>query len=125
MILHIVSKAEWQKAVESGSYQPPSLKSAGFVHCSTPQQVIGVANSNFRGKAGLVLLCIDPARLKASVKHENLEAGTPLFPHIYGPLIPDAVVEILDFVPQSDGTFQLPAKLTAATSPAARPAGER
>lgn len=118
MILHIASKAEWHKAIDSGSYQPPSLKSAGFVHCSTAQQVIAVANSNFRGKAGLVLLCIDPSRLKASVKYENLEGGTSLFPHIYGPVNTGAVVEILDFAVQSDGTFQLPAKLTTATSPA-------
>ncbi len=121
MIVHIVSKGVWRKAVESGSYQPPSLMSAGFVHCSTPQQVVGVANSNFRGKTGLVLLCIDPARLKAPVKYENLEGGTSLFPHIYGPLNPDAVVEILDFAPQSDGTFLLPAKLAAETRPTTEP----
>lgn len=108
LVLHIVSKAEWQKAAGVGVYRPESLKSAGFVHCSTPQQIIRVANDNFRGTGGLVLLCIDPHRLKTPLKYENLDGGTSLFPHIYGPLNLDAVVEVLDFAPQADGTFLLP-----------------
>ncbi len=108
LVLHIVSKAEWQNAAAVGVYRPESLKSAGFVHCSTPEQIIRVANDNFRGTTGLVLLCIDPHQLKAPLKYENLEGGTSLFPHIYGPLNLDAVVEVLDFAPQADGTFLLP-----------------
>ena len=124
MVLHIVSAAEWQRARQAGSYEPTSLGSGGFVHCSTPEQIVSVANANFRGKSGLVLLCINPKRLKAPVMYENLEGGTSLFPHIYGPVNLEAVVEVLDFAPQQDGTFLLPAKLVAVPSASSGPAPE-
>jgi len=124
MVLHIVSAAEWQRARQAGSYEPTSLGSGDFVHCSTPEQIIRVANANFRGKSGLVLLCINPKRLKAPVMYENLEGGTSLFPHIYGPVNLEAVVEVLDFAPQQDGTFLLPAKLVAVPSASSGPAPE-
>jgi len=124
MVLHIVSAAEWQRARQAGSYEPTSLGSGGFVHCSTPEQIVSVANANFRGKSGLVLLCINPKRLKAPVMYENLEGGTSLFPHIYGPVNLEAVVEVLDFALQQDGTFLLPAKLVAVPSASSGPAPE-
>jgi uncharacterized protein (DUF952 family) len=36
-----------------------------------------------------------------------------LFPHIYGPLNLDAVVQVIEFAPDSDGYFRMP-DLTAA-----------
>jgi len=59
----------------------------------------------------LVLLCIDRERVAAPVREENLEGGADQFPHIYGPLNPDAVYQVINFVPGSDGLFELPAEL--------------
>lgn len=44
----------------SGEYRCRSLDSEGFILCSTPDQVVEVANYLFRGQRGLVLLVIDP-----------------------------------------------------------------
>jgi uncharacterized protein (DUF952 family) len=41
-----------------------------------------------------VLLHIDPARLQAPVRYENLEGGRELFPHVYGPVPVSAVVDV-------------------------------
>ena len=110
-ILHISSHAEWRSAQLAGSYEADSLSSQGFIHCSRPDQVLGVANDRFGGQDGLVLLCIDPDRVVAEIRHENLDGGAHLFPHIYGPLNLDAVTDILDFVPNEAGEFVLPRQL--------------
>jgi uncharacterized protein (DUF952 family) len=34
--------------------------------------------------------------------------GNEVFPHLYGPLNTDAVIEVLDLVPDDSGKFQLP-----------------
>jgi len=107
-ILHIVSKAAWEEACSAGGYQGDTLASAGFIHCSTPDQIIPVANRFYRGQTGLALLVIDRDRVQAPMRDENLEGGETLFPHIYGPLNLDAVVDVLDFPPRADGGFVPP-----------------
>lgn len=47
----------------------------------------------FAGRDDLVLLEIDPARLRAELKYEPAPDGE-LFPHVYGPLNIDAVVGV-------------------------------
>ncbi len=67
-----------------------------------------MANAHFAGQAGLVLLVIDPARLKAEVKYEEFEDSGKFYPHVYGPINLEAVAQVLDFAPEADGTFLLP-----------------
>lgn len=46
----------------------------------------------------LVLLTIDEARVRAEIRHENLEGGVRGVPHIYGPLNTDSVAEVKTYV---------------------------
>lgn len=116
VFFHITSRDEWQAAQPRGAYAAQSLASEGFIHCSTEAQVIPVANAFYRGRAGLVLLAIDETRLKSEVRWEA-PAGPPApgvspsdrFPHIYGPLNVDAVVQVLDLEPDPAGLFTFPA----------------
>lgn len=120
-ILHIAKRKDWQEARACGSYRGDTLASQGFIHCSTPEQVIPVANAVFRGQDDLVLLCIDTAKVDAEIRHENLEGGDELYPHVYGPLNIDAVVSVLSFEPQADGTFALPERLPRDRNPRQAP----
>ena len=108
VILHITRAEAWEAAKAAGAYEAESLARQGFIHCSRPEQVIPVANGIFRGRKGLVLLCIDEARLTSPVRCENLQGGKQLFPHVYGPVNLDAVMEVVPFPPREDGTFALP-----------------
>jgi uncharacterized protein (DUF952 family) len=55
-----------------------------------------------------VLLYLDPDRLGAPVRWEPGVPGDPasmLFPHLYGPLLVDAVVDVRPYRPGPDGRF--------------------
>lgn len=108
VIFHITSRSSWDAAKARGRYAGDTLETEGFIHCSREEQVLSVANRIFKSRAGLVLLSINRDAVKARVKDENLEGGHELFPHIYGPLNTDAVLEAIDFPPRPDGTFDLP-----------------
>ncbi|MEA4909813.1 MAG: DUF952 domain-containing protein [Chloroflexi bacterium] len=97
VLLHITPLTDWQNAQKTGLYQADSLNTEGFIHCSTQEQIDGVAERFYRGRSGLVVLVIDQQRVEAEIRFENLEGGSQLFPHIYGPLNLDAVIEVRPF----------------------------
>jgi uncharacterized protein (DUF952 family) len=105
-LFHITSAEELRTAQEDGVYRPAAFAREGFIHCSYRSQVVPVANRLFRGRQGLVLLEIDPALITSPIVDENLEGGTELFPHVYGPLPLSAVVRVLELRCGDDGTFR-------------------
>jgi len=102
-LFHIALAAAWARAADP--YVPADFAREGFIHCSTPQQVMRVADRLFRGRADLVLLMIDVDRINAPIRYENLEGGAELFPHIYGPLPRVAVLAVESLSVRIDGTF--------------------
>lgn len=113
MIFHIVKRSDWEAALSRGRYAAASLHVEGFIHCSTLAQVVDTANRFYRGQAGLVVLCIDEARLGAELKYEaptsaHGEAAGELFPHLYGELNVDAVVRVVELPCEVDGSFRFP-----------------
>lgn len=118
-IVHITSLKAWVEATRAGQYTAPSLESEGLIHCSTYSQILPVAEKYYKGQPGLVLLVIDPARLVPDLKWEAPAEGTPppgirageLFPHIYGPINLNAIVQALDFEPGPNNQFILPTSL--------------
>lgn len=107
-IVHFCPRETWSAAQAIGEYRADSLPTEGFVHCSAPEQVHLPANAIARGRTDLVLLEIQADRLSAPVRWEPADPGDPAsmrFPHVYGPIPVDAVVEVHDFPPGSDGTF--------------------
>ena len=109
-VFHITLAEQWEQARLKGAYRGDTLDSEGFIHCSTALQVIQIANTSFRGRSGLVLLCIHSGEVTAEIRHERAE-GEECFPHIYGPLDVGAVFQVLELEPREDGTFQLPAEV--------------
>jgi uncharacterized protein (DUF952 family) len=54
----------------------------------------------------MVVLVIDPDRLTSELRWEpGADLATELFPHVYGPINLDAVVQVLDFEPDKNGQF--------------------
>jgi uncharacterized protein (DUF952 family) len=109
-VYHLAARADWDAARAGGVYRAASLDTEGFIHCSTAAQVAGVANAFYGGRRDLVLLAIDPARLRSTLRfeapaHPTTEAADERFPHVYGPIDLDAVVAATDFAPGADGRF--------------------
>ena len=109
MILHITTRELWQTAVDT--YIPESFSADGFIHCSTIEQVLTPANEMFRGQTDLILLCINEEKVQAPVMYEDCYDTGRRYPHIYGPLNKDAIVRIVNFPANEDGSFSLPPPL--------------
>jgi uncharacterized protein (DUF952 family) len=109
-IFHIATVADWDRARREGQYATSTvgktLAEEGFIHASQASQVADVANRFYRGLPDeLVLLVIDPARVRPPIRYEDVPGAGAPFPHIYGPLNADAVLAARPFPPGPDGTF--------------------
>ncbi len=116
LILHITPADHFRTQEKSGVYVTGSLTAEGFIHCTKELEVmLRVANRFYRNVQGDVLiLVIDPRKVKAEVKYEPPAHPEPdpdsplnsiLFPHIYGTLNLDAVIEVRVAKRADDGTF--------------------
>jgi uncharacterized protein (DUF952 family) len=100
-ILHLAHVADWAQAQSDGEYRwssrGTSLEQEGFIHCSTPEQVGGVAARFYADDPNpLVVLVLDEAAIATSGIDLIYEDGGngELFPHIYGPISPAWVTAV-------------------------------
>jgi uncharacterized protein (DUF952 family) len=108
---HITSAIEWQEAQAIGAYQPQAFAQEQFIHLSYGHQILTVAHRFYAEQRGLVILVIDSSRIKDGLIEENLEGGVELYPHFYGVLPVDAVINAIAFPCNADGSFDLPIEL--------------
>jgi len=107
-LVHVVDGPAWEQFVAADAYAPDSLDEEGFVHCSTPAQVLAVAQYHHADDSDPKLLVIDPGRVDPDIRYEEQADGG--YAHVYGPVNSDAIVDVLDF-PREDGQFVLPPEL--------------
>jgi uncharacterized protein (DUF952 family) len=109
-IYHIATRDDWDQALADGEYTRSTVNATlaeeGFIHASQAAQVTRTANKFYRDVPGeLLILVIDPGRLRAELRYEQVPGAELPFPHIYGPLNVDAVVATRPLAPAPDGTF--------------------
>jgi len=94
-IYHVTSHKEWEQAKINGEYKPAGYEQDGFIHCSVEKQVAGVLDRFYKGQTGLVKLKIEKAKVSRPVLFELAVDLDELFPHIYGALNLDCVVDVI------------------------------
>lgn len=95
IIYHVTSASDWNAARQKGSYEAASLKEEGFIHCSQENQVAGVLERYYAGQTGLVKLVIDTDKLNSRFIFDWSPSSRDTFPHVYGPINLEAVVEVV------------------------------
>jgi len=89
-IYHVTTLKEWEAARLKNEYTPVNYEQDGFIHCSVEKQIPGVLDRFYKGQTGLV----EKVKVQRPVLFELAEDLDELFPHIYGALNLDSVVEV-------------------------------
>ena len=95
-IYHVTTQKEWEQAKLDNEYKPAGYEQEGFIHCSIEKQVSGVLDRFYKGQKDLVKLKIEKAKVQRPVLFELATDLDELFPHIYGPLNIDSVVDVAE-----------------------------
>jgi uncharacterized protein (DUF952 family) len=93
LIFHLVDKENWKTNHKKGEYSPESIEQEGFIHCSSGPQLNDTLKRLFKNNQKLWLLIIDTKRVEPVIKYEKSGNLQQAFPHIYGSLNTDAILD--------------------------------
>jgi uncharacterized protein (DUF952 family) len=105
-IFHLVACEQWARAEAAGSYAPVSLDNEGFIHFCTDRQLLRTADRFFADREDMLVISVREDRLHAPLRYEWVDGQE--FPHLYGALNLDAVVDVVELPRGADGSFELP-----------------
>ena len=103
VILHLAFITDWEAGQAAGEYRAPSLADEGFIHASEDEeQMLRVAARLFPNRDDLVVLDVATSRLgpDSPLVREPARSGE-IYPHVYGPINPDAVLRVRALLPNA------------------------
>jgi adenosine deaminase len=114
-LIHLTERDAWRGAGQN-AYLPEQFGADGFIHLSALHQVLLPANGFYRDRHDLIAVVLDARVLGDAVVWEAGTGTTERFPHLYGAIMPEAVVAETDFEPGADGGFLIPDELIRAAA---------
>jgi uncharacterized protein (DUF952 family) len=101
---HLTPLDHWLAQRAGTHYEPEPFAREGFIHCTDGKtRVIDVGNRFYASDPrAFCLLSLERVRISARVIYEDPEQ---VYPHIYGPLNTDAVVDVRRVLRDHDGRF--------------------
>lgn len=108
---HMVPREYYEAQPVEQDYQPEPMQKGleNFIHCTTGAENVAATGERFyrSDPRPFYLLIVDLDKVQAPARYD---AAGKIFPHIYGPLNRDAIVEVLNFEREEDGRFIPPQK---------------
>lgn len=92
-IYHIVEPSYFKSFEGKEEYLPARFDEEGFIHNCFEDQFEYVLTTHFNSVKEVLILKIDPTKIQAKIIVEG-DQHPKGFPHIYGPINLDAVVQI-------------------------------
>ena len=101
---HYTSASYFDKFAPGEDYTPPEFAEEGFIHSTDgAENMAKVANAIYKDDPReFLVLYIDKTRVTSPIKYEDPDK---IYPHIYGPLNADAIVDRRPALRRPDGTF--------------------
>lgn len=93
IIYHLVPKRFYERQTKNAVYLPKPFLQEGFIHCTKrADEMMRVANRFYKNERGPhIYLYIDTKKVKAKIQYDD---AAKQYPHIYGGLNHDAIVDI-------------------------------
>lgn len=101
---HLVPREEYERQNPAADYLPAAFDADGFIHLTEGADELALTGNRYYrdDPRPFLAVVIDLERVQAPVRYEDPRR---VYPHIYGPLNRDAIVEVLAVPREADGTF--------------------
>ncbi|MCH8813791.1 MAG: DUF952 domain-containing protein [Chloroflexi bacterium] len=101
---HATPKEHWDACDHDQPYLPPDFAAGGFIHCTdSVESLPSVLTTYYKDQPGeWIVLSIDKDRVSAPILYDDPDN---VFPHLYGSLNRDAIVDVRGIARSDDGRF--------------------
>ena len=101
---HLTPADAWAGRDPAAPIEAASLATEGFIHCTDgAEAMVATANRHYRESPGsFVVLTVDLDATGSPWRFDDLSG---IYPHVYGPIAPQAVIAVQPMPRASDGTF--------------------
>jgi uncharacterized protein (DUF952 family) len=106
-LYHIVHPEWWETFAKKDYYKSETLSEEKFIHLSTLEQINGTLENFFKGSGRVFLIHINAKKLVAELLFEDLYNHGSMYPHLYGRLNKDAVIEVQEVLADEDGVLKI------------------
>jgi uncharacterized protein (DUF952 family) len=106
-LYHIVQPEWWETFANKDYYESATLSEEKFIHLSTFEQINGTLANFFKGSTRLFLLHIHVEKLTSELIFEDLYNHGSMYPHLYGRLNKDAIVEVQELLADAEGVLKV------------------
>jgi uncharacterized protein (DUF952 family) len=102
---HLTPVEWWEAADRSRPLDAPSLRDEGFVHCTDgADAMVATANRHYRDDPrDFVVLAVDLDRVGSPWRADD---PGRIYPHVFGPIAREAILEVVPARRDADGTFR-------------------
>lgn len=100
-----MKKSLWDKRKDLGSFGKEELLKEGFIHASNIDQFSKVSKKFKDEVEDIVILVLDESKLTSKVVFEDLKNKGEKYPHIYGEINKEAIIEVLPFIKDQNGNW--------------------
>jgi len=101
---HLAPQPVWEAQQSAPHYLPEAFPQDGFIHCTDGlDQIVASGNRHLRNDPRpFVLVTISVPDVTSPVRYDD---PNRIYPHIYGPLNREAVIDVQPAPRDADGTF--------------------
>lgn len=105
LLFTIVADQNWKEITKEGIFAPASLQELGYIKCIDEKDLERYLNQDALEGKELMLVVIDPLRIKDSIKAEKNEGFNIV--KISGSLTMDAIIDKIDLIRSKKGTYSI------------------
>jgi uncharacterized protein (DUF952 family) len=108
LLFTLINDQKWKEIAAQGTFHPASLDELGYIKCIDEKDLQKYINLDIHKDKDLILVVIDPLRVKDSIKTEKQDGFTII--KLFGELTLDAIIDKIDLKPSKKGDYTFSVK---------------
>ncbi len=105
LLFTVIDDQNWKEIASEGTFHPKTLDELGFIKCIDEKDLENYVNLDIHKEKDLILVVIDPLRVKNSIKTEK--EGDFKIIKLFGSLTLDAIIDKIDLKPSKKGDYSI------------------